>query len=502
MTLTVGALVFDGFMQKNKLRFDGPTVVLDKAQKLLINFGSDSLCVSMARGDSLRILGLRRYTSQQQFLVQTPQGDRGWIQCDKLPLAEVLSKGPHKGDTIRLTGEKFIGTGTYVHGYHALLPDGSEIETKASDFIPAFEGWQDLVLDDNLMTAIGTQAHFSSLIGRTLGELEAKIGPAVQVYRRPDGSALAQFRAKAMGSDGKFYNPAYTIGADGRAVEVKFDYKSDRGDWLLKFLPGAGMILNTPLTGAMIRTSVYSWEYDPLNTKGFKLALFYAVAVMAMLLGLFWMFFTPSLPVLLMGWLLQFPSVFAMLSDKALKYIMLALSVFCTYWWAVSMLAWGMFWPFLLLILFFSRYCYKAATCVLCTSPHQRCPVCHRLHTIKFDFDELVSTEYKTGSDIRRGKMLGKSHSWYQTYDLITTTWRNADGSTNTSTRKANYKNHKQVHETYEMIEYDVTYRVDHYHDHWLCEECAFEEILDNTVCTEVDRQRTGSHTDTHTYEV
>lgn len=501
MIFTLGALLFDVFMQNDKLREDGPTFILDKSQKMIVTLGNDSLYVSLSKGDSIRILGLRRYTAQQQFLVQTARGDRGWLQCDKLPVPEVLFKGPHKGDTIRLTGEIFIDKGTYVRGYYAVLPDGSKIETGAESFIPAIDGWQDMVLDDNLMTAVGTQSYFSSLTGRTLKELENKIGPAVQIYHRLDGTALAQFRAKAMGDDGKFYNPTYTIDADGYAVDIKFDYKSGRGDWLLKLLPGSKLILNTPLTGAMIRTSVYSWEYDPLNTKGFRLFVFYSVAIMTMILGIFWMFFTPSLIVLAMGWLLQFPKVFALLSDKILKYVMLGVTIFCTYWWTVSMIAWGIFWPLLIILFFFSRYSYIAASCVLCTSPHQRCPICHRLHTIKFDFDELIDTEFKKGSDIRQGKLLGKKHSWYQTYDLITTTYRNVDGGTTTSTRKANYKNHKQVHETYEMIEYDVTYQMDHYHDHWLCDKCGHEEILNNTVCTEVDRKMTGTHTSTSTYE-
>lgn len=501
MTLTVCALLFDFFYQNNRLRDDGPVVVLDRPQKMLIDFGTDSLYVSLAKGDSLRILGLRRYTSQQQFLVQTAQGDRGWLQSDKLPLAEILTEGPNKGDTIRLTGEIFIGTGTYVHGYNAMLPDGTEIETKAKQFIPAFDDWQDYVLDDNLMTAIGTQSHFAFMEGMSLKKLEDKIGPAIKICHRKDGTTLAQFRAKAMGKDGKFYTPTFTIGSDGKAFEVKFDYKSDRSDWLLKLIPGSGIMLNMPFTGAMIRSSVYSWEHDPLNTKGFKLFAAYCAVVLVIILGVFWLFFTPSLLVLAMGWLLCFPRVFAALSDKALKRIMLSVSIVCTFWWSVALLGWGMFWPFLFVLFFFSRYCYRAASCLLCTSPHERCPVCHRLHTIKFDYDEFVKTEYRKGSDIREGKLLGKSSSWYQTYDLITTTWRHADGHTSTTSRKDNFKNHKRIHETYEMIEYDVTYRVDHYLDHWLCEECNHEEILDRTECTEVDRKRTGSHTSTYTYD-
>lgn len=502
MLLTLIPLIGDIVSQERGLKEDGPVVVLEKPHKMLMKFGKDSLYVPLSRADSLKILGLRRYTSQQVFLVQTFDGNRGWVQSDILPIAEVLTSEPNKGDTIRLTGQKYIGSGTYVHGYFAKLPDGTEIETKADNFVPVLDNWQDMVLDDNLMTAIGTEAHFASMTGRTLAQLESEIGPAIQIYRNADGTMLAQFSAKAMGADGKFYNPTYTFASDGRATDVRFDYESDRGDWLLSLLPGSGAILNMPLTGALIRTGVYSWEYDKLNTHGFKLVMFYALAISVMIFGIFWLFFTPSVLVLAMGWLLRFPKVFWPLSDKALRYIMLGVSIICTYWWAVALLGWGMFWPFLLILLFASRYCYRAASRILCGVPHERCPHCRRIHTIKFDHDELYDTEYKTGSEIRQGKLLGTRHSWYQTYDLITTTYKDGHGNTSTSTRKANYKNHKQEHSTYEMIEYDVTYQVDHYHDYWVCDECGFEEILQSTTCNEIDRRRTGSYTDTFTSDV
>ena len=131
---------------------------------------------------------------------------------------------------------------------------------------------------------------------------------------------MAQFRAKAFNSkDSKFYQPAFTFGADGLATDVSFSLKSDRGDWLLALLPGAGLIFDFPLTGALISTSVYSIEYDPLTTTGIMYVLFYGLALLAMVFGVVWMFMTPSLIVLAMGWLVRFPKSFALLSDRALK---------------------------------------------------------------------------------------------------------------------------------------------------------------------------------------
>ena len=248
MLMTLIPLIGDIISQERQLKEDGPVVVLEKPHKMLMKFGKDSLYVPLSRADSLKILGLRRYTSQQVFLVQTIDGNRGWLQSDILPIAEVLTSEPNKGDTIRLTGQKYIGSGTYVHGYFAKLPDGTEIETKADNFIPVLDNWQDMVLDDNLMTAVGTEAHFASMTGRTLEQLESEIGPAIQIYRNADGTMLAQFSAKAIGPDGKSYNPVYTFTTDGIAADIRFDYENDRGDWLLSLLPASGAILNMPLT--------------------------------------------------------------------------------------------------------------------------------------------------------------------------------------------------------------------------------------------------------------
>lgn len=339
MCVTAFSIVFDRLMSNSRLHDDNPVVVLERPQKMLMKFGDDSLYVALNRGDSLKIKGLQRYSSQQTYLVETPTGDRGWLQADLLPIPVIITEGEHKGDTITLTGRKHIGAGTYVHGYFAKLSDGSEIEVKAKDFIPALDGWQDMTFDDNLMIGIGTEGRFESFKGMTLVAIEAKIGPAFEIYHKKDGGMMVQFKAKAFDRDnGKFYQPAFTFGADGLATDVSFSLKSDRSDWLLSLLPGAGLIFDLPLTGALIRTSVYSLEYDPLNTTGVKYVLYYGAALLAMVFGLVWMFMLPSLIVLAMGCLVRFPKVFALLSDTALKYTMLVVTVVCTYWWAVAML--------------------------------------------------------------------------------------------------------------------------------------------------------------------
>ena len=86
-------------------------------------------------------------------------------------------------------------------------------------------------------------------------------------------------------------------------------------------------------------------------------------AVVALICYFFWMFFTPQLPVLLMGWLMKFPPVFAFLSDKMLRLLMFGVTVVSVYVWSVMMMAWGMFPFWSVLIIIFGWYAFTLAAC-------------------------------------------------------------------------------------------------------------------------------------------
>lgn len=180
----------------------------------------------------------------------------------------------------------------------------------------------------------------------------------------------------------------------------------------------------------------------------------------------------------------------------------MAVAVVNAYYWSVVMLAWGIFWPFLIIVLLTSRYFFTLATCVLCQKPHIRCPKCRRVYTIRFDHDDFIKTTYEKGSDIKRGDLLGKSTSKYQTWDKVTTRITYGDGHSRTYTENKNYKDHKVEHRTYELLNFEVTYKLDHYISHYICGKCKFEEELPWVNYTEVDRKYVGSTTTTESQEV
>lgn len=500
--ISLACFLTELFTNPQKFDLSGPVVVLDKPQTLSMAFGNDTVKVRLNRGDSLKILGMERFTYEQKFLVETSNGNRGWMDTYFLPVRQILIKGENAGDTITLTSQKIIGTSKNIDGYKAMLPDGTQIDTKANGFEPAIDNWTDLKFSNVIVTSTGTEKHYASLTGLSLTEIEKKIGPAFQIFRNAEGT-IAQFQAMAYNpTDGKFYRPIYTFNSDGIADKVEFNYYKDRNSSILKHAPAAGFILDMKFSSLSIRTSIYEKGVVSERVAGFKRFMVYVMIVIVLAGVLVWLFATPSIPVLAMGWLIRFPKVFAALTDGALRWLMFGVSVIFTYYWLVLMLSWGMFWLFAFGVIIASWYLFRYASSELCTIPHTRCPRCHRLHTIFFDDEVLYDTRYEKGADVVRGKHLGTSFSKHTTWTDVTKITKYADGHNDTYNYRENVRRHKIRHDTYQMIDYELTYRVDYYHEHYVCDECFYEEILNSAKWTEIDRKVVGSHTDTFSHEV
>lgn len=481
---------------------NGPEVVLEKPQMLEMAFGTDTLDLSLKSGDTIKILGIDRTTYRQTYLVETTDGDRGWLDTYSLPLAQIMVDGNENGDTVSIVGQKFRGKTQHVDGYIAKLYDGTEVETRADEFEPIIKNWTNYKLSNVTITSIGTEDHYRSMLGLSLPEIEHKIGPAYQILHQ-NGETVAQFKALSYDlKDGKSYYPIYRFNSEGLSDNVYFEYHKDRNDWLLKRIPGVSMILNMPFTSMIIRTSIYEKGATSETISGLEKFLMIALAVIILTGSLVWLFMTPSILTLAMGNLMAFPKVFYFLSDSVLKWLMIGITISLTYYWTVVMLAWGMFWWITPIIFVTSWYLCRYAISDLCTIPHTRCPHCKRLHTIALDDHVLYDTKYEKGADVVKGKLLDTSYSKYKTWTQVTKTTTYGDGHKESSSWRENETNHKIKHNTYQMIDYEVTYRVDFYHNHYICEECNYEEIIDTTEMTEVDRKFVGSHEGTFSNEV
>ena len=496
--IVLAALVADVCTTDNQARTDGPVVAITAAEKMPVILNGDTSYVSLTKGDSVRILGFYRLTMSQRILVETQRGDRGYLQPSQLQLKQYVYDGKYKGDTLVDITTKY-DKWHHISGYEARTSTGEEIEVNASKFVPLFDGWNEMCISNTASTSVTTQEGLEKCKGMTLGEIEERYGMAMQILVTKDGGKKASFRIYAYSPDWNVEVPTITFGADGRAEA--FEYEALKGKakngWLLGILPFSRTLVDMPLTRLMTRSGINETSYDGVEGSGRWVAILLLLPALIALLA--WYLFVPSLLVLLMGWLIEYPIVFKPLGNKTLKAIILVVAVICTYWWSVALMAWGLYWFMVVPVFGISYYCYREATEYLnCYVPHQRCPSCRRIHTIGFDHDEVTGQKYMTGYDIKRDKLLGTQDSSYETWTQVTRTF--SDG--HSDSRRENVQRHTMRHDTYRYIDFEVTYLVTFYLNHFYCSYCNFHETNTSTTQEEVDRKVSGSHVDTESYEV
>lgn len=494
--ITFAVLIADVCTSDNQVRTYGPVIALQNRQELPVVIDGDTTFVTLAEGDSVRVLGFDRRTFHQDILVETAAGNRGELDASQLPIRQLIIEGDHKGDTVVSLKPEYLGL--TVHEYLATTSTGEELKLRADEMAPIVDGWKDLNLDNIASTSVVTRNGLENMKGKTLAEIEKKYGMAYNILAGKDSTTKAGFRIYAYGSDGRPYEPSIIFDSEGKATEFAYQPVTGKANnrWLLAYAPFAGLIIDMPLTRVLTRSSSYTMPSDT----GEPVAWYMYVAVVAVLIAaLAWYCLTPSLAALLIGWLIAYPPVFRPLSNKMLRIIIYIAAVIGFYFWAIALLAWGMYWFFVLPLLPVSYYCMRWASEYLSDyKPHERCPRCKHIHTISFDHDEVTGTKYMTGSDIKRDKLLETHDERYESWTQVTKTY--SDG-TKTSHRE-NVRDHKRRHDLYRYIDFEVTYLVTFYLNHFVCNNCGFEETSESTTQEEVDRKIVGSHTGVESHDI
>lgn len=490
--IAAACLLADIYSTDNQSKTDGPTITLSSPLKLPVTINGDTTEILITKGESIRIIGFTRLTYRQSVLVETQRGDRGALDASQLPIDQLIIDGKHKGETI-------VALSPQSHsGYTVRTSSGDEIESvRAENFIPEISGWEDFNLDNNASTSVATCRAIEKCEGLTLEEIEKKYGMAYNILTADDGSREAEFRIYAYGTDGKIYTPAVTFDPDGKASDFSFKLKTGKANnsWLLGNQLAA-MVIDMPLTRVLTRSDVYTMPSDTGKPTPWYI---YILFVFALVVILAWFVLTPSLPVLLMGWLVAYPAIFKPLSNTALRITIIAVTVITTVCWMIALMAWGMYWFLTLLVIPVSYYCCRWATEYLEPYvPHQRCPACKRIETIEFDHDEVTGTKYMKGDDIRRDKLLNTHDERYQSWTQVTTSY--SDGTK--ESHRENVRNHKRRHNLYRYIDYEVTYFVTFYLNHFYCRSCKHHETSTSVSQKEVDRKITGSHTGVESHDV
>lgn len=477
------------------LKTDGPVIRLESKAILRQPFARDTISTTLAAGDSVRVLGIKRSSFGQIWLVETSRGDIGWIDAADLSgIRQIVTDGPAKGDTVSIKAKLESTKASYAKAY-IYVQDGQEIERGTDDFMPDLPGWDDYTYNLEGRTGVSSQEKLRKDIeGRTLPEVNKALGSPV-LLRVTSSGIEAQYCWKAYDpATGEMFLPDITFGTDSIVNGVSFGRPTKRAASWLKHMPLVVPIIDCPLTSLYIRASRYDRLADPM-TSGFKKVLIICLVALIAVMYAIWMFAAQAIPVLLMGWLLKFPIVFKPLSDPVLKILMLLVALACAYFQSVVMMAWGMFPFWSVIILIISWYAFSLASSPLCYYPHIRCPRCRHLYTIHFDHEVLESSEIKKGVDIVRGKLLGTHKEKWKQGVRVTEITKYGDGHTTTNTYNKNMRNMARDIKTYQYIDYEVTYHLDHYRLYYVCSNCGKIEEDTAVRCTELDRKITGSHT-------
>lgn len=479
------------------LKTDGPVICLDGKATLRQRFDSYTICTTLAKGDSLRVLGIDRSSFGQRWLVMTPKGDIGWVDASDLPVRQIITDGKNKGDTVSV---RAVWSESYIYYYAYTNSKGEEEKLSTKDFVPVLEGWDRYAYNRDGCAGVCSSHKFEAkTLGKSFDEVKKSFGSPVLLRITPHGMETQYSWKIFEPSTGKIMKPNVTFSADSVATAVSLGDPTSRAASWLKHMPLASSIIDWPVTSLMVRGSRYEAMADPMVT-GFKKAMIIALIVVVLIVYFFWMFFTATLPVLLMGWVDKFPAVFYPLNDTWLKLLMFGVMFVSVYIWSVMMMAWGMFPFWSVLILIFGWYAFTLAASPLCYYPHIRCPKCRHLHTIKFDHEDFEYSEIKTGEDIRRGKLLGKRTATWKAWTQVTSTKTYSDGHKDTSTYNHDVHTKAQDYRTYEYIHYNVTYRLDHYRRYYKCDHCGLVEETTRIETTELDRQEIGRSVQESTY--
>ncbi len=494
--LTLGISIWDG--SDYDIRTDGPLLGVPAKTTLRGQFGQDTLFTALCRGDSVRLIGIDRSPSGQHFLVQTARNEIGWIDAaDFSNIRQIVTDGQDRGDTVSV---KAVRLSRVVCRYKYTARDGAAKERPASGFMPALDGWQTYAYDRDGIAGISTEQKFERLaVGRTYDEVVGRFGRPVQLHRSGQGF-VARYAWKAYDpASGAMRHPSVVFDKDSVATSVTYGDRTARVAVWLKRLPLSAQIIDLHATTVLMRSARYDRFSDPMPAMRGKVLRCCLLPFVA--LGIFlWLFAIPSLPTLLLGWLVAFPRPLAWFSDRWLRRTMLLLSLAAWYVWSVMTMAWGMP-PWCALVgLATSFYFFRLASADLCAYPHKRCPACRRMYGIGFDREEFEGSEMKTGSEIVRGRLLGHRVSKWDSWTQVTTMTSavGADGlvSQSSSTHREDLQHHTRHYRTYEMIDYKVNYRLDRYRQYWKCDRCGWTEETERVAWVEIDREEAGRHCD------
>ncbi|MDE5744363.1 MAG: hypothetical protein K2H84_01725 [Paramuribaculum sp.] len=493
-------LVGIDLLETHNYRSNGPWIGVRDGAKIFSYFGNDTIVTNLAKGDSVKVLGIIDSPKNGRLLVETAQGDRGALYYWWADIDLITSNPNLRGDTIRINlPEKLKQTNYGLHYGEShpkgiLVKNGQTVDIDRYHYYPVIKNFERYELQErHNFSKIMSVGKMKKLVdGLNLSDAEMKIGPMKYIARNSSDDIEVRFRTYIFNpEDGKFYNPIITFGSDSVATASSLDFATDRSSWVLKYLPLTSFIYDLPITSFLTRTGVYNESYlgPDFAKNGFKKVLDWVGTFFAAILGLMWVFVFGAVPLGIIYCILHYPRILFYLSDMVVVGIMAVLTAVFTYYWVIALLAWGAYWWVAVLIIAASYYIwYFYAAQLEDVVPHTRCQICRAMDSMELIESEFMGSKHGTENrteSTQIGRTSTKTREWTDVY------------RGNTKVREENSRTTIDTDTTYRDDHYKEKVRYDNYKLHYRCNVCGHKERTGKTKRNVLSRHYQGSSTHT-----
>ena len=482
----------DALTRKNSLPKDYRSFTVEQKTQMEFLLGNDTTHLILPKGETVSFLGYRRasYYFPHKFLVETTEGQRGWINVCDLNVPFVKEKS---GDTVHI---KKIDAKKNKYVY--LGKDSKEAECGFEKVYPVLSDTLPYLVINKEGEYYMSPKKFERLyLGKPLSDVDNHYIPATQIYHDKQGARVSMknywiFDKKS----GKFHHPVLIYNDSLIATDYILHTKHGNNGLLLRILPFVGNILDVHLFSSLVRGSFYEARIPGMTLSKADTPnwVMYVMAALTLLFSLIWWFCALALPVVLIGYLIRFHFLFYHLDDGILIGLIATIAVVSCYIWTVLIVSWGMLWFFVPVLVILAIYFYRVAVTPLGNVPHDRCLGCRRIGTIYLEHSDLVREydQWETRSFHERSFKSGERR--WQTY----TETRYSDGHTETS----NHRDHKEETTTHVYGTYHCLVHYREYEHFYKCSACGNVEMVPEKQEDILEKQKTGEHSSTTTRQV
>lgn len=485
------------FFMDNDLPNNPATYTAEKALKIYSDLGNDTVVTRVRKGEVLTVYAYRPASESHMhpsLWVQTANGVRGYLHLADTDIPMVaLNESTERLDTIKVKGND--DTGIY-HEYICLFPDGKEERIHLNDVRPLLpDSFTRKVLANNHNVYMSLQKFESEYIGNTYAENDEKYRPALHTAMNK-GNLCATYPITVIDTKtGLRCEPIVTYDITGKAVSYELDTYSSNNKWITKSYPGLRYIVDNPLVGRIINSSMFddfSWmSMDDLDDDTIDSVLKIVLVVLIVILCLMWFFLPPLIPTVLIGVLLHKRQIFRGIGNRNMIIILFVITLASLYLWLGIMYAWGMF-DFVGLVYL---YIVPKTFFMVFNIFSYRCYVCGGLETRDYKGKEILKQFKQWRPYAKMNKVLNESKNRWQSWTRTTRTY--SDGHKEVCDH--GYQTHVDTTTTALYDDYEILFLITEERHWYKCNICGKETYHDHTDFKELDRRNTGQHTETHT---